>query len=108
MAGKVSVPEANLVPLQAPLAVQLDATGVVDQVRTGVRLPVAEVLLAVNVMLHAVCAWAIEANNSIGSAKIAYETLCMIHPLAWKGAEAASSRRWGNHRDLRPRAGSAL
>jgi hypothetical protein len=56
IAGRVSVPDANLVPLQAPLAVQLVATGVVDQVSTGVRLPVADVLLAVKVMVPAVCA----------------------------------------------------
>src|SRR5215510_9886357 len=56
MVASVSLPEANLVPLHAPLAVQLDATGDVDQVSTGVRLPVAVVWLAVKLMVPAVCA----------------------------------------------------
>ena len=43
-------------------------TGDVDQVRTGAKLPVEEVLLAEKVMVPAVCAWAIDPNNSIGSA----------------------------------------
>jgi hypothetical protein len=38
----VSLPEANFVPLQPPLAEQLEATGEVDQVSTGVALPLAE------------------------------------------------------------------
>ena len=41
IAARVSLPEANFVPLQAPPATQLEATGVVDQVSTGTRLPVA-------------------------------------------------------------------
>ena len=46
MVASVCVPEAALVPDQPPLAVQLVATGLVDQVSTGAKLPVAEVLLA--------------------------------------------------------------
>jgi hypothetical protein len=50
----VWLPEAALVPDQPPLARQLVATGLVDQVRTGARLPVAEVRLAVSVTTPAV------------------------------------------------------
>ena len=39
MLESVWVPEAALVPDQPPLAVQLVATGLVDQVRTGTMLP---------------------------------------------------------------------
>src|SRR5690348_2348172 len=61
MVESVCVPEAAFVPDQPPLAVQLWATGLVDQVRTGVRLPVAEVLLAFSVTTPAVCALAAPA-----------------------------------------------
>jgi hypothetical protein len=67
--AKVSLPEANLVPLQPPPAVQLVATGEVDQVSTGAKLAVEEILLEVKVMVPAVWAWAIEPNNSSGSAR---------------------------------------
>ena len=49
IAASVWVPEAAFVPDQPPLAVQLCATGLVDQVSTGAKLPVAEVLLALSV-----------------------------------------------------------
>ena len=75
--ARVSLPDANLVPLHPPLAVQLEATGDVDHVSTGTRLPVAEVLFAVNVTVPAVCACAIEPNNNIGRARNAYLNLCM-------------------------------
>ena len=58
MAARVSEPDANLVPLHPPLAVQLDATGVVDHVSLGITLPVPDVGLAVKVMVPAVCAFA--------------------------------------------------
>jgi hypothetical protein len=54
MVATVSLPDANLVPLQPPLAVQLVATGEVDQVRTGAKLAVDDVLFAVKVMVPAV------------------------------------------------------
>ncbi len=59
MAATVSEPDANLVPLHPPLAVQLEATGEVDHVSRGVTLPVPDVGLAVKVMVPA--AWAFEA-----------------------------------------------
>jgi len=77
MLASVSLPEANLVPLHAPLAAQLEATGVVDQVSFGVRLPVADVWFALKVMEPAVCAWAKVPSNSRGSAKKAFESLCI-------------------------------
>jgi hypothetical protein len=46
MDASVWFPDAALAPDQPPLAVQLCAAGLVDQVRTGTRLPVAEVWLA--------------------------------------------------------------
>src|SRR5262245_17658470 len=52
--GSVSVPDANLLPLQPPLAAQLVATGDVDQVSTGARLPVAVVWFAEKLMVPAV------------------------------------------------------
>jgi hypothetical protein len=58
MTGNVTVPEAALVPDQPPLARQLVATGLVDQVSTGTRLPVADVELARSVTTPAVCACA--------------------------------------------------
>jgi len=58
MSGNVTVPEAALVPDQPPLARQLVATGLVDQVNTGTRLPVADVELARSVTTPAVCACA--------------------------------------------------
>src|SRR5690349_19570955 len=61
MVASVWVPEAAFVPDQPPLAVQLCATGLVDQVSTGVRLPVADVLLALSVTTPAVCALAAPA-----------------------------------------------
>src|SRR5688500_13729383 len=61
MAGNVMVPEAACVPDQPPLARQLLATGLVDQVSTGTRLPVADVELARNVTMPAVCACAAPA-----------------------------------------------
>jgi hypothetical protein len=54
IAGSVSLPDANLVPPQPPRAVQLEATGDVDQVSTGTKRPVAEVWFAVKLMLPAV------------------------------------------------------
>jgi hypothetical protein len=54
MFESVWAPEAALVPDQPPLAVQLVATGLVDQVRRGVISPVAEVALAVSVTVPAV------------------------------------------------------
>jgi hypothetical protein len=77
IAASVSLPEANLVPLHPPLARQLVATGVVDQVNTGTRLPVAEVCFAVKVTVPAVCACAAAPNNSSGSARSAYLNLCI-------------------------------
>ena len=82
MVATVSLPEANLVPLHAPLAVQLEATGVVDHVSTGVRLPVAEVWFAVKLMVPAVCAWAKVPSSSKGSARKAFESLCIFQPVA--------------------------
>jgi hypothetical protein len=43
MLGNVCVPEAAFVPDHPPLAAQLAAVGLVDHVRTGVMLPVADV-----------------------------------------------------------------
>jgi len=80
--ANVSVPEANLVPLQAPLAVQLEATGVVDQVSTGARLPVAEVLFAVKLMVPAVCAWASDPMTSKGNNMNPCVNLCIFQPVA--------------------------
>lgn len=54
--ASVWLPDASFVPLQAPLAVQDEATGDVDHVKTGTRLLVAVVLFAVKVMVPAV--WA--------------------------------------------------
>src|SRR5689334_8057818 len=82
MVASVSLPEANLVPLHAPLAVQLEATGVVDQVSTGVRLPVAEVWFAVKLMVPALCACAHEASTSRGRARKAIVSLCIFQPIA--------------------------
>ena len=56
MLGKVCVPDAALSPDQPPLARQLCATGFVDHVSTGVRLPVAYVWLARSETTPAVCA----------------------------------------------------
>src|SRR6187431_2127565 len=60
MFERVWEPEAALVPDQPPLAVQLVATGLVDQVRRGVISPVAEVELALSVTVPAV--WACTAD----------------------------------------------
>src|SRR4051812_19289973 len=110
MVATVSLPEANLVPLQAPLAVQLEATGVVDQVSTGVRLPVAEVLFAVKLMVPAVCAWARDPSTSRGSARKACVNLCIFQPIT-SDAGAGSFRRrrqcW-DARVARPRRCSKL
>jgi hypothetical protein len=73
MVASVSLPEANFEPLQSPLAVQPEATGEVDQVRTGVRLPVAEVWLAVKVMVPAVCARAKLPSNNRDNANTAWD-----------------------------------
>ena len=89
MVASVSVPEANFVPLQAPLAVQLVATGEVDQVSTGAKPVEDEVRFAVKVMVPAVCACAKVPNNSSGSARSAYETLCIFQPIA-SNAEAGA------------------
>src|SRR6185436_11449800 len=75
--GSVSLPEANLVPLHAPLAVQLDATGEVDQVSTGVSDPVAEVWLAVKLIVPAVCACATEPSRASDSVSSAHVSFCM-------------------------------
>ena len=53
MVASVSLPEANLVPLQPPLATQLDATGDVDHVSTGANALEEEVLFAVSVTVPA-------------------------------------------------------
>jgi hypothetical protein len=92
MAASVSLPEANLVPLQPPLAAQLDATGVVDQVSTGVTLPVPEAGLAVKVMVPAVCARANVPNNINDSAQDIFESLCI--PQLLSHAEAEGFWRW--------------
>src|SRR5215467_6162483 len=76
----VSLPDANFVPLQPPLAVQLVATGDVDHVSTGVRLPVAVVWLPEKLMVPAVCACASEASSISGRANSPYETLCIFNP----------------------------
>jgi hypothetical protein len=89
MVGSVSLPEANFVPVQPPLAAQLEATGEVDQVSTGAKLVVDEVLFAVNVMVPAVCACAKEASSSKGSAQRAFKILCMFQPVA-SDAEAGA------------------
>jgi len=77
MVASVSLPDANFVPLQLPLAVQPEATGVVDHVSTGTRLPAAEVWFAVKVIVPAVCASASEPNNNIGRARSANLNLCI-------------------------------
>jgi hypothetical protein len=69
--------------------VQLVATGEVDQVSTGAKPVDEEVRFAVKVMVPAVCACANEPNNSSGSAKRAYETLCIFQPIA-SSAEAGA------------------
>ena len=55
-AVNVWVPDAALVPDQPPLAVQLAAAGVVDQVSFGVTLPDPLDGLALKVTTPAVCA----------------------------------------------------
>ena len=87
--ASVSEPEANFVPLHAPLAVQVDATGDVDQVSTGAKPVDEEVRFAVKVMVPAVWACANEPNNNSDSAKEAYETLCILQPIA-SDAEAGA------------------
>jgi hypothetical protein len=62
MAVSVWFPDAAFVPDHPPLAVQLVATGLVDQVSLGVTLPVPLLGLAVNVTVPAVCACAAPAN----------------------------------------------
>ena len=68
MADRVSEPDANLVPLHAPLAVQLEATGVVDHVSLGTTLPVPEVGLEEKLMVPAVWAFAPAAHRMRESA----------------------------------------
>jgi hypothetical protein len=77
MVASVSLPDANFVPLQPPPATQLVATGEVDHVRTGTRLPVADVLFAVKVIVPALCACASAPINSSGRAKKACLNLCI-------------------------------
>ena len=99
--ARVSLPDANLVPLHPPLAVQLEATGDVVHVSTGTRLPVAEVLLAVNVIVPAVWAWANEPSNRSGRANEANMNLCIsgtnpVEPKQTACGEGASVeiRQW--------------
>ena len=58
MADKVCVPDAALVPDQPPLALQLVAVGLVDQVSRGVSVLFADVGLTLRFTTPAVCALA--------------------------------------------------
>jgi hypothetical protein len=64
MLGNVCVPDAALSPDQPPLARQLCATGFVDQVSTGARLPLADVWFARNETTPAVCECALAADRA--------------------------------------------
>src|SRR5262245_31733056 len=67
MVDSVWEPLAAFVPDQPPPAMQLRAAGVVDQVSTGVRLPVAEVRFARKVTTPAGCACAADQRNETNS-----------------------------------------
>jgi hypothetical protein len=83
MLGKVCVPDAALSPDQPPLARQLCATGFVDQVSTGARLPVADVWLARSVTTPAVCACAMPAVAREKRMKTSFLE-SMSDPREWK------------------------
>src|SRR5689334_1688734 len=75
----VCEPDAALVPDQPPLAVQLVATGFVDQVSLGVTLPVPLLGLAVSETVPAVCAWAAPASAHISATlQPMYLALCLV------------------------------
>src|SRR6185295_1786633 len=106
MVARVSLPEANLVPLQPPLALQLLATGEVDQVSTGARLPVADVLFAEKLMVPAVWACAAAANASRGSTLSAFRSMCIFQSVKCRG-KALGFRRLRECWDARAARGRA-
>jgi hypothetical protein len=103
MVDMVWVPEAALVPDHPPLARQLVATGFVDQVSTGWKLPLELVRLALRLTTPALCAAATPTSDranahanilfmTIGFMAIGFGSLG-LRVTGWRSAPAAGSMR---------------